>query len=115
MLVSILLFLNTFYPEEIERFRGKLKLEKFNSGDVKELKSANKKTFKAYLFIAIYMIINILPAAIIAGNCGRSKVVKIIVMPFAILFSDLYMLFYVFRRYIQKDMYFCFVKELFRE
>ena len=115
MLVSILLYLNTFHPEEIEKFRGQFKIEKFKSGNEKELKSANKKTFKAYIFIAIYLIINILPSVILAANCGRSKIAKIIVMPFAILFSDLYMLHYVFRRYIQKDMYFCFVKDLFRE
>ena len=114
MLASIILYLHTFHPEEIERFRGHLKLEPFKSED-KELKIANRRTFKVYIFIAIYLIINILPSVILAANCGRSRITKILIMPFAILFSDFYMLYYVYRRYIQKDMYFCFVENLFRE
>ena len=114
MLASIILYLHTFHPKEIEKFRSHLKLEPFKS-EQKELKQANKKTFKVYIFIAIYLIINILPAVILAANCGRSRIARIFVMPFAILFSDFYMLYYIFRRYIQKDMYFCFVQDLFRE
>ena len=112
VLVSAILFMKTFYPSEIERFRDNLKLNKNDKPNMWMLHKANKNTIKAYIFIALFLILNIFPALVLALSCNRSIFSRIIMVPFAILFSDIYMVYYVYNRYVQKNMYFCLVPDL---
>lgn len=107
VLVSLILFMKAFYPEEIEKFREKLKVDSSKEIDAETYKKSVKSTIKGYSFMLFFILLNIIPAIIIALNCNRSIIMKMLVVPFAVLFSDIYMLWYVLMKYVIKSKGYC--------
>lgn len=98
VLVSLVLFMKTFYPEKIEEFREQFKVDK-NNLTFNEYNSKSKDTMIGMVFMAIFIILNVIPALIVATSCSSNILSKIIKIPFAILFSDIYLFFHIIKIY----------------
>jgi len=107
VLVSMILFLKTFYPEEIDGFREKFKVEPGRNVTQMELYKKTNKTMLGYSFILFFVLVNVLPSLIIALNCNRWLISRIIAVPIAVLFSDIYICWYVFRKFILRSSSYC--------
>ena len=107
VLVSLILFMKTFYPEDIENFREKFKVD--NSKPVNNVvyNKSVRNSMTGYSFMLFFILLNVVPALIIALNCNSGIIGKILVVPFAILFSDIYIFWYVFRQFILKSRGYC--------
>lgn len=107
VLVSLVLFMKTFYSEELEKFREKFKVDSSKEIDGDAYKKSVRSTLKGYSFILFFILLNVVPALIIALNCNRSTFMKILTVPFAVLFSDVYILWYVLMKFVIKSRGYC--------
>ena len=109
VLVSLVLFMKAFYPEHIEDFREKFKVDSNNEITYSEYNGKSRKTILGMVFMVLFILLNVLPAFMIANSCNRNIILKIIIIPFAILFSDIYVFFHILRVYgFKKGLYgFC--------
>ena len=73
----------------------------------KDYKSAVVGGALGFSIIAFLILVSVFPAIVIALNCNRTFLSKFFVVIFAFFFSDLYMCWYVFKRYLVRDPNYC--------
>jgi hypothetical protein len=96
MLVSWLIFTRLFKPDQIKKFKAERK-------EIQE--DYRHKTIENilwYCIILIFLLLNVVPAMLIASNCDGNNVVKLVL---AFVFSDIYVFNYTIRKFIFKDGY----------
>lgn len=107
VLVTAMIFTKKFLKNYIENFTEQFKV----SNNVKEDEFRNKghNAVSSFIFLLFIVILNVLPAMIIALHCASkdSSIMRYIYPLFAFLFSDVYMLVFVIRKFILKDNSFC--------
>lgn len=95
MLVSWLIFTRLFKPDQISKFRGERQ-------DIKDYKTKTIENIIWYSIILIFLLLNVVPAMLIASNCDGNNVVRLIL---AFVFSDIYVFNYAIRKFIFRDGY----------
>ena len=106
MFVGYLLFLRMFQPREIKAFRNSLMLKREDNPDYPQYKESVLRTALNYIFIAVFVLLTVVPAVLIATGCnkGSQAVVSGI---FAFLFSDIYLFNYALRKFVLKKRGYC--------
>ena len=107
VLVSLALFMKYFYPSTIETFREQFKLNSETEIDSETYRKSVKLTMSGYMFILYFVVLSVVPAIILAIKCNKKTLGKISTLLFAILFSDVYILWYVLRKYILNSRDYC--------
>ena len=95
MLVSWLIFSRLFKPDKISKFKNERQ-------DIKDYKTKTIENIIWYSIILIFLLLNVVPAMLIASNCDGNNVVKLVL---AFVFSDIYVFNYTIRKFIFKDGY----------
>ena len=105
-LISGMLFTKEFFSDNIEEFKDQFRVKK-NSNE--EYRSKGNLTVKAFLMILFIVILNVLPAMIIALHCASKDtgITKYLHPLIALLFSDVYLLVFVIRKFLLNDSSFC--------
>ena len=89
----------------IESFRDKLKFNESSKINYNEYYNSVLNSTIGYVCICIFILINVIPALLIALNCNHDyKIAHLIV---AIIFSDVYVFVYAVRRFIYNDKKYC--------
>ncbi len=91
------------------------KLETFKSSMVIENGDVTRETYNksilnstlSFIILTILILINVIPALLIAYNCSKTNTSKGINMGIAFLFSDIYLFYYTIRKYVYKDKNYC--------
>jgi len=103
VLVSLILFMKTFYPEEIENVRENFKVDNTKKITFKDYSDKSKFSMLGMVFMSIFIILNVIPAILVANACTKNPILKLIKLIFAILFSDIYLFFHIFKVYGLKN------------
>lgn len=107
VLVSAMIFSKKFLKNYIEDFKEQFQV----SSDVNESEFREKGhlTVSAFIFLLFIVVINVLPAVIISLHCASkdTSFTRYLYPIVAFLFSDVYMLAFVIRKFILKDNSFC--------
>tara|TARA_Y100000385_G_C12781471_1_gene503689 strand:+ start:168 stop:491 length:324 start_codon:yes stop_codon:yes gene_type:complete len=89
----------------IETFRNKLKFNESSKINYSEYYNSVLNSTIGYVCICIFILINVIPALLIALNCNHDyKIAHLIV---AFIFSDVYVFVYAVRRFIYNDKKYC--------
>lgn len=107
VLVGGLLLSKAVDNASIEQFQDTMKL---NSNMKISNSVYNKTIFNNSLnmiFLCIIILVNVIPALLIAYNCTNGTNQKIFNMIIALLFSDLYVLYYTIRKFYYNDKKYC--------
>jgi hypothetical protein len=89
----------------IETFRDKLKFNESSKINYSEYYNSVLNSTIGYVCICIFILINVIPALLIALNCNHDyKILHLIV---AFIFSDVYVFVYAVRRFIYNDKKYC--------
>ena len=108
MFVGYLLFLRMFQPKEIKAFRNSLMLKNSERPDYPEYKDSVLRTVLNYCLIAIFILLTVVPAVLIAIGCNKGHQ-AVISGVFAFLFSDIYLFNYALRKFVLKERGYCSV------
>ena len=108
MFVGYLFFLKMFQPREIKAFRNSLMLKKGENADYPEYKNSVLRTALNYIFIAVFILLTVVPAVLIATGCNKGSQVVVSGI-FAFLFSDIYLFNYALRKFVLKERGYCSV------
>jgi hypothetical protein len=95
MLVSWLIFSRLFKPDKISKFKNERQ-------DIKDYKTKTIENIIWYSIILIFLLLNVVPAMLIASNCDGNNIVRLIL---AFIFSDIYVFNYTIRKFIFRDGY----------
>ena len=106
MFVGYLLFLRMFQPKEIKQFRNSLLLSNKEKNNYSEYKDSVLRTILNYSIIAIFILLTVVPAVLIATGCNKG-VEAVVSGIFAFLFSDIYLFNYAFRKFVLKESGYC--------
>ena len=106
MFVGYLLFLRMFQPKEIKQFRNSLLLSNKEKSNYPEYKDSVLRTILNYSIIAIFILLTVVPAVLIATGCNKG-VEALVSGIFAFLFSDIYLFNYAFRKFVLKESGYC--------
>ena len=71
MFVGYLLFLRMFQPREIKAFRNSLMLKREDNPEYPEYKDSVLRTALNYIFIAVFVLLTVVPAVLIATGCNK--------------------------------------------
>ena len=91
----------------IEHFKNSMVLNTNKKIEYKDYYNSVMNSSLNFIFLCIVLIINIIPALLIAYHCTKNSTNKIFNMIIAILFSDFYIFYYAIRRFVYKDERFC--------
>ena len=108
MFVGYLLFLRMFQPKEIKTFRNSLLLKNSERPDYPEYKDSVLRTVLNYSIIAIFILLTVVPAVLIATGCNKGTQ-AVLSGVFAFLFSDIYLFNYALRKFVLKEKGYCSV------
>ena len=106
MFVGYLLFLRMFQPREIKTFRNSLTLKNSERPDYPEYKDSVLRTVLNYSLIAVFILLTVVPAVLIATGCNKGVNAAVSGI-FAFLFSDIYLFNYAFRKFVLKEKGYC--------
>lgn len=106
MFVGYLLFLRMFQPGEIKNFQDSLILKNSERPDYNMYKDSVLRTILNYSLIAVFVLLTVVPAVLIATGCNRG-VNAVVSGIFAFLFSDIYLFNYAFRKFVLKEKGYC--------
>jgi hypothetical protein len=106
MFVGYLLFLRMFQPKEIKQFKNSLLLSNKEKPNYSEYKDSVLRTILNYSIIAIFILLTVVPAVLIATGCNKG-VEALVSGIFAFLFSDIYLFNYAFRKFVLKESGYC--------
>ena len=89
----------------IETFRDRLMFDKSNKINYNEYYNSVVNSTLGYICICIFILMNVIPALLIAYNCNKNfKILHLIV---AFIFSDVYVFIYAVRRFVYNDKKYC--------
>ena len=109
VLISSLLFTKKFLKNYVEDFKEQFKIKNDELTNYNEYRTRGNLTFKSFLAMLFIITISVLPAIIISLHCVYSQkgIIRYLHPFVALLFSDIYMLIFVIRKFILKDSSFC--------
>jgi hypothetical protein len=103
MFVGYLLFLRMFQPREVKSFRNSLLIK---NSDYGEYKDSVLRTIINYSLVAVFVLLTVVPAVLIATGCNKGSQ-AVISGVFAFLFSDIYLFNYALRKFVLKEAGYC--------
>lgn len=95
--------MKSFYPEEIENIRESFKVDTTKKITYDDYKEKSKFSMLGMVFMSLFVILNVVPAILVANACSKNIIIKLIKIIFAILFSDIYLFFHIFSVYGLKN------------
>ena len=106
VLVGGLIASKAFNNPSIERFQDSMKINRKNvtKSDYNKLVMDNSLNM---VFLCVLIIVNIVPALLIAYHCSKTPFQKGKNMVLGLLFSDIYIFYYVLRKFYYKDKKYC--------
>ena len=106
VLVGTLLASKLADTSKLETFKSSMKIKDNNvTTDVYNKSVLNSSL--SFIILTVLILINVIPALLIAYNCSKSNMSKGINMGLAFLFSDIYLFYYTMRKYVYKDKNYC--------
>ena len=106
MFVGYLLFLRMFQPREVKTFRNSLLIKNSERPDYEEYKDSVLRTIINYSLVAVFVLLTVIPAVLIANGCNKGSR-GIIPQIIAFLFSDIYLFNYALRKFVLKEPGYC--------
>ena len=101
--VGYLFFLKMFSPMQVKQFRNNISLSSSNDDNYR--KSVMRAVIN-WSLIAVFVLLTVIPAVLIANGCnsGYNKYIHVII---AFLFSDVYLFYYAYSKFVLKTPGFC--------
>ena len=109
VLVTAMIFSKKFLKNHIEDFKKQFTLKNDKLNGIDEFREKGNLSVTAFLIMLFIVVMNVIPAIIIALHCFKKDtgILKYLHPIIAFLFSDIYMLIFVVRKFILKDNSFC--------
>lgn len=91
----------------IENFKDTMVLD--NNKEVSQIEYNAMITNSSvnFILICVIILVNIIPALLIAYHCSKTLTEKILTMTIALFFSDFYIFYFALRKYFYQDKKFC--------
>lgn len=107
VLVTAMIFSKKFLKNHIEDFREQFQVSP--NVNESEFREKGHLTVSAFIFLLFIVVINVLPAVIISLHCASKDTgfTRYLYPVIAFLFSDVYMITFVVRKFLLKDNSFC--------
>ena len=107
VLVTAMIFSKKFLKNFVEDFKEQFQVS--NNVNEQEFRKKGHLSVSAFIFMLFIVVVNVLPAVIISLHCAAKdpNITRYIYPIVAFLFSDIYMLIFVIRKFFLKDNSFC--------
>jgi len=106
-LVSALLATKLTSNSTIENFKDSMILDNKNEISRNDYNKMVTNSSVNFILICVIILVNIVPALLIAYHCSKTTTEKVITMIIALLFSDFYIFYFAIRKYFYQDKKLC--------
>ncbi len=107
VLVGALLASKCSNSSKLEQFKSSMVLDNNKELTREDYNKSVANSTISFSLLAIIILINVIPALLIANHCSKSPMNKFLNMTIALLFSDIYICYYAIRKYVYKDPKYC--------
>ena len=107
VLVGALLASKCSQSSKLEEFKSNMILDNNKQLSKEDYNKSVANSSISFCLLAIMILINVIPALLIANHCSKSGLNKFLNMTIALLFSDIFICYYAVRKYVYKDPKYC--------